>query len=264
MDSAVLNYDVKNGVAYATLNRPARMNALNAALSDALMNAVKLASSDEDVRVLVVRAAGERAFCSGLDLDARADETPMDPARVRERTLHPERSLHGVLLGCEKPVIAAVNGIAVGGGLGIALCADIVVASDAARFGTAHVKLGLPLLDILGHLLPHRVGPGRTADMAFTGRLVDAKEALAIGLADRVISPMDLEEQVCSLAEEIARQAPVSLYYSKQAIRRSYSETYLQYMQYERYIFGASYYSEDAKEAVRARREKRPPVYRGV
>lgn len=263
MTYRAIKYQVENGVARLTLDRPERMNAIDAVMYDDLCAALKEADRDETVRVLLVTGSGERAFCSGLDLKARGDEGPMTAERVRERGVSPERSLNYALVAFPKPFIAAVNGVAAGGGLALAVAADIVVAADTARFGTAHVKLALPLLDMLGYLLPRRVGPGRAADLAFTGRLVDAQEALRMGLADRVIPASELPASAVALAEEIARNAPLSLHFSKQAIQRSSAESSLEYARYERYIFNACFNSQDAKEAVRALREKRPAVYQG-
>jgi enoyl-CoA hydratase/carnithine racemase len=152
MNFTVIGYEVADGVARLTMNRPDKMNAINSAMHDELMVAVGLASGDEAVRVLLVTGAGERAFCAGLDLQARGDERPMDRARVNERNLHPDRALTSLFIGFEKPMIAAVNGVAAGGGLAIALAADIILAAETARCGAAHVKLGLPVLDMLGYL----------------------------------------------------------------------------------------------------------------
>jgi enoyl-CoA hydratase/carnithine racemase len=182
---------------------------------------------------------------------------------VNERNLHPDRALTSLFIGFEKPMIAAVNGVAAGGGLAIALAADIILAAETARFGAAHVKLGLPVLDMLGYLLPRRIGPGLAAEMAFTGRIVGAEESLRIGLADRVLPASELDAAAMILAKEIAKNAPLSLYFSKLALRRHASETYQEYSRFERYIFGTSMASDDAKEAMRARRENREPRYKG-
>jgi len=256
-------YRVARGVARITLNRPERLNAINAVLYDEFCAAMAAAAADDAVRVLVLTGAGERAFCVGADLQAKGDDRPVSPERVRQRNIHPEQSLNGSLFGFEKPLIAAVNGVAVGGGLTMALASDIVIAADGARLGAGHAKLGLPLSDMLGYLLPRRVGPGAAADLGFTGRLVEAKEALAMRMVDRVVPAAELQSAALALAEEIAANPPLALYFSKQAIRRADSETYQQYVQYERYIFNVCINSEDAKEAMRARRDKRPPEFKG-
>jgi enoyl-CoA hydratase/carnithine racemase len=258
-----IEHRLANGVATVRLNRPERMNAIDGALYDELREALEQAATDPEVRVLVLTGAGDRAFCVGADLQARGADRPTSPERVRERNLHPERTLNGKLLAFEKPLIAAVNGAATGGGLAFALAADIIYAADTARFGTAHVKLGVPLLDMLGHTLPKRLGPGRAAELAFTGRIIDAAEALAIGLVDHVVPFAQLADSANALAEEIAQQAPLSLYFSKQALRRSSVERADEYARYERYIYNISMNSEDAKEAMLARREKRKPVFKG-
>ena len=121
----------------------------------------------------------------------------------------------------------------------------------------------MPVLDILGYLLPRRIGPGRAAELAFTARVIDAQEALRIGIADRVVPAAELTGAAQALAAEIAQVAPLSLHFSKQAIRRYSPESYRDYVLYERYIFNTCRQSEDMKEAARARRDGRPPVFKG-
>jgi enoyl-CoA hydratase/carnithine racemase len=263
MEWKAVDYRVESGVARVTLNRPGQMNAIDAVMYDELCVALDQAAGDEAVNVLLVTGAGDRAFCAGLDLNARSEQGPMTVDKIFQRTIHPERSLNFALVAFKKPFIAAVNGVAAGGGLAVALSADIVIAADTARFGTGHVKLGLPLLDMLGYLIPRRVGPGRASDVAFTGRVIDAEEALRIGFADRLVPAAGLGAAAIALAEEIAANAPLALYFSKQAIRRASADSAMEYARYERYIFNSCFYSEDAKEAMRARRDKRPPVYKG-
>jgi enoyl-CoA hydratase/carnithine racemase len=263
MTYTTIDYGVADGVATLRFNRPERLNAIDGTLYDETKDAVRNSLADSDVRVLVLTGAGERAFSVGADLQARGKDRPTSPERVRERNLHPERTLNGMLLTYEKPLLAAVNGVATGGGLAFALAADIVYAADSARFGTAHAKLGVPLLDMLGHTLPKRIGPGRAAELAFTGRIIDAAEALAIGLVDKVVPFAELAATVDRLAREIAQTAPLSLYFSKLALRRSSFERPDEYARFERYVFNLAMSSDDAKEAMLARREKRKPVFRG-
>lgn len=262
-DYTAINYRVADGVATLQFNRPERMNAIDGTLYDEAKDAVHKSAADPEVRVLVLTGAGDRAFCVGADLKAKGKDKPTSPERVRERNLHPERTLNGLLLSFEKPLIAAVNGAATGGGLAFALAADIIWAADSARFGTAHAKLGVPLLDMLGHTLPKRLGPGKSAELAFTGRIIDAAEALAIGLVDRVVPFADLASSTDALAKEIAQTAPLSLFFSKQALRRSSVERVEDYARFERYVFNIAMASEDAREAMIARREKRKPVFKG-
>jgi enoyl-CoA hydratase/carnithine racemase len=263
MTYTTIAYGVAEGVATLRFNRPERMNAIDGTMYDETKDAVRKSIDDAEVRVLVLTGTGERAFCVGADLQARGKDRPTSPERVRERNLHPERTLNGMLLSYEKPLIAAVNGAATGGGLAFAMAADIIYAADSARFGTAHAKLGVPLLDMLGHTLPRRLGPGRAAELAFTGRIIDAAEALSIGLVDKVVPSAELAGTAAALAREIAETAPLSLYFSKLALRRSTFERPDEYARFERYVFNLAMASDDAKEAMLARREKRKPVYRG-
>ncbi len=263
MAFSTIQYGVSRGVAKVVLNRPEQMNAIDATLYDELKAALIEAREDDEVRVVLLTGAGDRAFCAGADLKASGKDRPTDADHMRLRNVYPEKTLNAILVGFAKPVIAAVNGVAAGGGLALALAADIVIASEAARFGTAHAKLGMPVLDMLGYLLPRRIGPGKAAELIFTARIIDAGEALGIGLVDRVVPAVDLLSAAGALAEEIAGMAPLALYFSKQALRRSHSEGHEEYARYERHILNVCMHSEDAKEALRARREKRPPKFTG-
>jgi enoyl-CoA hydratase/carnithine racemase len=264
MSYSTIQFAVTRGVATLRLNRPERMNAIDAVMYDELSDAIGRAENDPAVRVVRLAAVGDRAFCAGADLAARGSERAQDPTRVLRNHVHPERALTPVLLELSKPVVAAVNGVAAGGGLALALSADILVASTGARFGTAHVRLAMPLLDMLGYLLPRRVGPGAAAQLAYTGRIIEADEALAMHLADRVVEPEQLEQVTTELAEEIARQAPLALRFTKQALRRFGGESVRDYLPFERYVFATCLQTEDAKEAVRAMRDKRGPEFKGA
>lgn len=258
-----IGYTVADGIACIRLNRPDRLNAINGTMYRELIDAARQASRDAAVRAVLLTGTGNRAFCAGADLSRDDRDRVTDAAEVRRRHLHPEETVGAQFWAIEKPVVAAVNGAAVGGGLGLALTADIIVAADTASFSTAHVKLAMPLLDLLGYLLPPRVGPGRAADLAFTGRTVMAAEALAMGLVDRVVPARELHAAAWEVATSIAHQAPLALRFTKQAIRRSRSEDVRAYLPFERYVLAVCFQSEDAKEAVRAAREGRPPVYQG-
>lgn len=263
MDYRTIDYGVANGVATIRLNRPDRMNTINVTMYDELIAALRAAEADGEVRCVRLAAAGDRAFSAGADLAAGKDERPADPARVAERDIHPEWTLNGVFLAREKPMVSAVNGVAAGGGLALAIMADICMASEAARFGTAHLRLAMPLLDMLGFLLPRRIGPARTADLAFTGRIVGAAEAYTIGLIDRVVPAEQLEAESVALAEQVAKQPPLGVKLTRQAIRRALGEDADDYFPFERYAFQICLRSEDAKEAMRARRDQREPRFVG-
>ncbi|AHG89247.1 Enoyl-CoA hydratase/isomerase [Gemmatirosa kalamazoonensis] len=207
-----------NGVRTITLDRPDRLNAVNPALADALPLALDDAAADDAVRVVVVTGAG-RGFCAGLDL--------RDPAMGSDRSL-PERldPLHWVgrwvlaVRGCEKPVIAAVNGPAVGAGFGLALACDLRLVAAGATMAAGYVRRGLSPDAGVSYFLPRHVGSARAADILFTGRDVSADEAERIGLA-LVIPAERFAEDVAAYAARVAAASPVALALTKRLLTGS-------------------------------------------
>src|SRR6267142_1729125 len=192
-DYKCLIYEVKDAVATLTLNRPERLNALGDTLRDDLYDAVLRASQDPEIRVLVVTGAG-RGFCAGGDVKAMNDtKEGRAPARPLEDKVAPLRDR--VLLALRdapKPVIAAVNGAAAGAGFNLALCCDIRLASSAAKFSQAFVKRGLHPDWGGTYFLPRVVGTAKACELIFTGAIIDADEALKLGIVSAVYSPEDL------------------------------------------------------------------------
>jgi enoyl-CoA hydratase/carnithine racemase len=216
----LIDYGVKDSVAIVTLDRPEQLNAYNVALKDELIDALDRVDADDDVRVVIVTGAG-RAFCAGMDLSpgprtfARDDEAP--DARLRDSG--GELSLR--LYNCTKPIIAAINGAAIGVGVTMTLPMDFRLASERAKFGFVFAQRGIVLESCSSWFLPRLVGVSRAAEWAYTGKVFDAQTALEGGLVSAVLHPDELMPAAIRLAEEIAAHtSPVSVALNRQLIWR--------------------------------------------
>lgn len=247
-------------IAVITLDRPHRRNALNYSAYDQLEAAFRTASDDVEVRCVVVTGA-DPAFCSGDDVG----EIMAGPKAVSARPAAPPAATPAAIaaLECAKPVIAAVNGAAVGWGMELALFADIRIASDKARFAELFVKRGLPC-DVGGfYRLPAIVGPAKAAELLFTGDVIDAAEALRIGLVSEVVAHAELMPRAMALAGRIAANPPLAVQRLKAGLNRS---AYGDPREIGAWAMGAIrelMRTEDHREGVASFLEKRPPVFRG-
>lgn len=257
-----LIYEVRDGVALVTLNRPDRMNTLGGAMKDELRHVFSnLARFDPQVHAVVVTGAGERAFCAGADIKERATSTTTLPDfHLRQKATH---DLFRDIETLEKPVIAAINGVALGGGLELALCADIRIASTDARLGLPEARIGA--LPAAGgtQRLPRVVGQGWAKQLMFTGDHIDAQHALRIGLINEVLAPTELLPRAFEMARRIAGCAPLSVRFIKQAIDLGMQTSLEAGLEYERFAAAIVVTSEDRTEGMRAFVEKRPPVFKG-
>ncbi|WP_406034295.1 crotonase/enoyl-CoA hydratase family protein [Nocardioides sp. NBC_00163] len=247
-------------VALITLNRPAAMNAINADLSRALGAAIAEFAADADLRVAVLTGAG-RAFCAGADLkELAAGRTVLDAD-------HPERGFAGFVRHfVDKPVIAAINGFALGGGTEILLACDLAVMSSEARLGLPEVKRGL-VAAAGGVLRLHRqIPPKVAAEAVFTGEPLDAQTALRWGLVNSVVPPEDVRKEALELAQRIAANAPVAVRASKRMMMRSAAGSDWDPSMWEmnEAEFAVVRDSQDAREGARAFAEKRVPEWVGA
>jgi 2-(1,2-epoxy-1,2-dihydrophenyl)acetyl-CoA isomerase len=258
-----LLYEVKDGVATLTLNRPDRLNALGDTLREDLFDAVSRGSADPEVRVMIVTGAG-KGFCAGGDVKAMneakesgRERSLMDKiAPGRDRTLLAMRE-------APQPIIAAVNGAAAGAGMNLALGCDIRIASTAAKFSQAFVKRGLHPDWGGTYFLPRLVGMAKACELTFTGDVVDAAEALRIGLVSQVVAPEELMPAVQALARKIAAGPPVAIRLAKRALYRNAESGLREALEFETFAQNACFETEDAREGIRAFVEKRAPVFRG-
>jgi 2-(1,2-epoxy-1,2-dihydrophenyl)acetyl-CoA isomerase len=256
-----LIYDVKNGVGTVTLNRPDVMNATNDQLYRELSALIREIADDDRVGCVVLTGAG-RGFCAGADVKTMNPEMRLLARRKRHRWILAD--ILRPLVNLEKPVIAAVNGTAVGAGFNLALAADIIIASDKAIFSQIFTKLGL-VPDLGGmYLLTRVVGLNKAKDLCFTARKIDAAEALALGIVNRVVPAEDLLVAAAALAEEIAAGPPTALAMIKTLLNKSSNSTLEQMLEYESFAQTLAYTTPEHREGVAAFREKRKADFRGI
>ena len=254
-------YTVENHVATLMLNRPEKMNALTGLTYREMEQAFKAANEDDDVRVVIVTGAG-RGFCSGDDV--RVMPVPDERQATRKiQTKGRPTPVAPILMGMDKPLIAAVNGAAVGWGMDLALFCDIRIASDKAKFGEIFVLRGL-IPDISGfYALPRIVGLEKASELLFTGDIIDAQEALRIGLVSRVVPHDELMTAAKELARKIAQNPPLAVRMSKEAIRKGLNFNLDMMGEYHSYALGTLFATEDFKEGSTAVLERRQPEFKG-
>lgn len=252
--------EVSDHIATVTLNRPEIMNALNWQAYAELESIFLDLQKDADVRCIILTGAG-RAFCSGDDVREimLAGGGGKRLRQVRPGTTPAARAI----LDCDRPIIAAVNGAAVGWGMDMSLLADFRIASEKAKFGELFVKRGL-VADVGGMVrLPKIVGPSRAAELLFTGEIISAERALEIGLVMSVVPADQLLQEARDLAVKIANNPPLAVRYLKEGLRRSYYGDYEEVGNWVSQTLGILFQTEDHKEGVASFLEKREPTFTG-
>jgi enoyl-CoA hydratase/carnithine racemase len=246
-------------VAVVSLNRPERLNAISPTMFEELLAACKTLGASESVRVVVLTGSG-RGFCAGLDLESAEDLPRLTASEVQARQEY-YASIIPAIRALPQPVIAAVNGPAAGGGLGLALAADIRVASTSASFNTAFVRIGLSAGDLgVSWALPRLVGLGLAAELMYTARPVDADEALALGLVNRVVPDAELLSASLELADQIAANGAFGLRLSKRVLQINVDTTSLESaLELENRGQALAWQEPGMAEALRAFRDKRKP-----
>jgi len=246
-------------VACITLNRPEAMNAINAAMREALPRCLREAEVDPEVRVLVLRGAGERAFCAGADIKefTRVDS----PVEYRQSRVH--ESWIRAFDEARKPIIASIHGHCLGGGLEIALACDLRIATRGATFGLPETGLGIMTGVGGSQRLSRVVGLGVALDLILAGERIGAERAYEIGLVSRLTDPEKLAEDTRTLAERIASKAPLATVFAKEAVRKGSEMELGAGMRLEVDLLTHLLNTEDRLEAARAFKEKRPPRFVG-
>jgi 2-(1,2-epoxy-1,2-dihydrophenyl)acetyl-CoA isomerase len=253
--------ETREHVATWTLNRPEALNALDGELLAELADACREVDADPGVRVVVITGAG-RAFCSGGDVKGANFATGVASAELAD----PAEHWAGKLLAVRKPTLAAVNGVAAGGGLSLALACDVRIASERARFSAIFARIGMSVLDGAGWLLTRAVGHSKALELLYTAELIDAPEAQRIGIVSRVVAHEALLEQALELARRIAANPPVALQLSKRVVHAALGCSYLEHLpvQWAAQRENALLARHDIEEGTRAFREKRAPRFRGL
>jgi enoyl-CoA hydratase/carnithine racemase len=258
----VLLEETSDGVRILTLNRPAKKNALSGDLVHALVEGIEAAAADDDVRVVALTGAGD-AFCSGADLGR--PKPAADRARSRAITEDDViRLMKGTRVDCEKPVIAGINGIAIGAGLSLALCADIRIASSKARFHPGYARAGASPDCGLSWTLPEAIGRERAMRFLLDPKMSAADEALALGLVGEVVPAERFDEAFIAYCRKIAEVAPLAARQTKRLVTRAgLLEDLEDHLRDELELARHALSSDDGREAVKAIFEKRKPVFTG-
>jgi 2-(1,2-epoxy-1,2-dihydrophenyl)acetyl-CoA isomerase len=255
---------VKDRVALLTLNRPERLNAMSREMLDALLEALPRLATDPDVGVVVITGAG-RGFCAGGDVKAMAEGREGDGASLEDKAqaLRARMEVSRWLHEMPKPTIAMVRGAAAGAGLSVALACDMRIASDASKFGTAFARVGYSGDFGGSYFLTQLVGTAKARELYLTADLVDAAQALALGLVNRVVPDALLETETMALATRLAKGPSVAYRYMKRNLNAAESGSLKDVLDLEAWGHTRSGMTEDWREATRAFVEKREPVFKG-
>ena len=259
MPYEAIGYETADGVATVTLNRPDVLNAMNSAMRLELLEVFTLLRTDDEVRAVIVTGAGERAFSAGADI--REFLEPPVPVRFREQRKRID--FRREMDRCPQPIIAAIRGFALGGGLELALACDIRIATEDALLGLTEVNLGIIPGGGGTQRLPRVVGRGKALEMILTGARVPAAEALRLGLVERVVPVAELMQTAADLARTIADKAPVALRYAKEAVVAGLELPLADGLRLENDLATLLRTSEDRVEGARAFVEKRKPRWSG-
>ena len=256
--------EIEDQVAVVTLNRPDKLNAINPELHKEMMQVCRQLGEDDGVRVVIWTGAG-RGFCSGVDLTAHRTESERQPRTERIDEYHwVGRQAIEIYRNLNKPTIAAVNGVAAGAGMSLALACDMRVGSESARFKTVFIERSLSPDSGLSFFLPRIVGSSRAFDLVYTSRFVEADEAYRIGLLDRLAPSESLLNDTKELARQIAFWPPVALQMSKRVLQHGMECDLEEALRYETHgIAFARRAPHDVEEASASFREKRPPNFTG-
>ncbi len=252
-------YETKEKIATITINRPDKLNALNKETVREISLTLDEAEKDENVRVIIITGSGDRAFSAGADINEMKDKTPIELKKSCQDT----QEMMNKVEYLDKPVIAAINGYALGGGLELAMACDFRIATENARVGQTEINIGL----IPGwggtQRLPRFVGKAIAKEMIFTGKMIDAKNAERLGLVNFVVPADQLKSAVKQFGEELRNRAPVAVKLAKELINNSIETDLRIGMMHETEAFGILSSTEDVKEGIAAFLEKRKPEFKG-
>ncbi|MEW5736390.1 MAG: enoyl-CoA hydratase [Thermodesulfobacteriota bacterium] len=259
MESELVLAEKKGQVLILTLNRPDVRNAFSFAMLHALKHRIEDLRFDQDVRVIIITGAGGAAFCAGADLKERATLTEV---QVRE-FIFTIRNLFTAIENLDKPVIAAVNGAAFGGGTELALACDIRIAAESASLGLTETRLAIIPGAGGTQRLPRLVGRGKAKELIFTGKRLSAAESLQIGLVNKVVPDDKLLDESLAMANEICQAGPIAIAQAKYAINQGLETDMNTGLAIESNAYWICIPTEDRLEGLAAFREKRKPVYKG-
>lgn len=256
---STLLYEITNNVLTISFNRPGSYNACNEQMKKDLLDAFRSAEKDENVRCIILRGAGEKAFCSGQDLKEYQD-SKQSMKDLLEKGYNP---IIKQMRTMEKPIIAMINGVAAGAGFSFALACDMRIMSDKAKLIQAFVRIGL-VADSGSHwFLPRLVGTAKAFEFAATGKDIDATEAEHVGLVNKVVPHSELEKETIALAEKLANGATRAIGIIKRTLNKSLTMSFDELLEYEAMMQEIASHTYDHKEGVAAFVEKRPAKFIG-
>jgi enoyl-CoA hydratase len=259
MPYETLQYDKRNAIGYVTINRPDKLNAMNRKVMEELVECFQSLQTDDEVRVVILTGSGEKAFVAGADINELA---LLDALTGREKALIGQRAFN-LIENLGKPVIAAINGFAVGGGCELAMACTLRIASETARLGQPEVKIGLLPGYGGSQRLPRLVGKGRALEMILTGEPITAAEAHRIGLVNQVVPAAELLTAAEKLAQKIVANAPLAIKFALEAVNHGLEMSAAEGQFLEATLFGLCCSTTDMKEGTRAFLEKRPAKFTG-
>ena len=259
MNFQTLKFEIKNSIAYVTINRPDKLNALNTQVMDDLRSAFTAVRDTADIRVAILTGSGEKAFVAGADI---AELNKHDPVTAKAYT-HKGQAVLDLIENLGKPVIAAINGFALGGGCETAMACTLRVAAEHAKFGQPEVRLGLIPGGGGTQRLPRLVGKGRAMKLILSGEMISADEACRIGLVNEVVPAAELVTRAEAILEQIFANAPLAIRFSLDAVNRGLETSQSGGLLLEASYFGLCAATEDKKEGTSAFLEKRAPEFHG-
>jgi enoyl-CoA hydratase len=254
-----LIYEKTDNIGVLTINRPDKLNAISNELTEELKQLLDEIEEDEELRIMVITGAGDKAFVAGADIKELVDRDALIGREVSRTRQH----LFSRIENLPVPVIAVVNGYALGGGLELALACSIRICSENAQFGAPEVKLGIIPGDGGTQRLPRLVGLGRAMEMILTGDFIDAQEAYRIGLVNKIVPHEELMDSAMEMAKTIAQRPPLAVRYAKEAVNRSQEGDSVSGYALESYLHALTCVTEDKKEGVSAFLEKRKGDFKG-
>jgi enoyl-CoA hydratase len=254
---AAVEFEKENGILWAKLNRPEALNAINEDVVEGLEKLVEKVRNERDIRVVIIIGEG-KAFCAGADIKMFLRSSTFEAREIIERLGKALEAFEDI----DVPIIAAVNGFALGGGCEMAMACDLIVASENAFFGQPEINIGIIPGAGGTQRLARLVGWKKAMELCLTGNRISAQEAERLGLVNKVVKQEELKEEVLKLAKTIAEKSPTAVGLVKQAVNRGFKMSLRDGVAYERDLFALSFASEDAKEGMSAFVEKRIPEFR--
>jgi len=254
-----LKFEIKNQIAYVTVNRPDKLNALNMAVMEDLRAAFTAVREDANVRVAILTGAGEKAFVAGADI---AELNKHSTVSAKEYT-HKGQSVLDLIENLGKPVIACINGFALGGGCELAMACTMRLASETAKLGQPEVKLGIMAGYGGSQRLPRLVGKGVAMQLLLTGEMIGAQEALRIGLVNEVVAAAELVPRAEAIAQKVIANAPLAVQYTMEAVNHGMEMSLKEGLYLEATLFGVCCATEDKNEGTKAFLEKRAAKFTG-